>query len=330
MAEAIRLRIVLEDGVTPNLATIQAGLLAMQRTAGKAFGRGTRLQVQELDGKVKDVGTSAKNTSRSFSTLSGAAATAFGSRSASRIGAFSRLLGKGGVAGAAGIAGAAVVAFGVATARVFTKNDRLVREANALFQGFNTTTREELRGTSRALSVEYQTSIGDVAQAFAVAGGAGLEFAGSQRFVGEVIRFAAANFAEVGPAAQLAIQAINAFRLEMSDLRDVTNDLTIAYDEGVFKSFNEFSGTLDKVGVPAQQLGLRLQEVSAAMSIMTQAGFSGARASTSLARLLTELDREGGRVSLRFKEIAGQSFRRFVAKDQTHPCLLYTSDAADE
>ena len=317
MAEAIRLRIVLEDGVSPSLARLQLGLLAMQRTANTAFGRGTRLRVDSLNESIKGTGNNAQTSSRNLSNLASSAGTAFGSRTLGRAGAFSRVLGPAGVAGAAGLAGAAIVGLGVTTGKVFVQNDRIIREANSLFTGFSENTRNQIRDTGRTLAVDLHTSIVDVTAAYRVAGGAGLGFADTQKFVNETLRFATANFTAVEPAAQIAIQAVNAFQLEMSDLAKVTNTLTIAYDEGVFKSSTEFSGTLDKVAVPAQQLGLRLEEVSAAMSIMTQAGFTGARASTSLARLLTELDRVGGRVSERFKEVAGVSFRDFIRQGNT-------------
>ena len=317
MAEAIRLRIVLEDGVSPSLARLQLGLLAMQRTANTAFGRGTRLRVDSLNESIKGTGSNAQTSSRNLSNLASSAGAAFGSRTLGRAGAFSRVLGPAGVAGAAGLAGAAIVGLGVTTGKVFVQNDRIIREANSLFTGFSENTRNQIRNTGRTLAVDLHTSIVDVTAAYRVAGGAGLSFSDSQKFVNETLRFATANFTAVEPAAQIAIQAVNAFNLEMADLAKVTNTLTIAYDEGVFKSFVEFSGTLDKVAVPAQQLGLRLEEVSAAMSIMTQAGFTGARASTSLARLLTELDRVGGRVSERFKEVAGVSFRDFIRQGNT-------------
>ena len=239
----------------------------------------------------------------------GVASQSFGRLGGSAGGAFATIAGG---AGPIGITTTALVGLGIASTNAFIKNNRSIREANSLFKGFNADTRAEITQTSRTLGVDYHRSIQDVVGAYTVAGGAGLKFANSQEFVAKSTRFATANFAEIQPASQFAIQSLNAFNLETKDLDKALNSLTIAFDEGIYENFEDFAQILDKVGVPAKQLGVTLEETTAAISIMTQAGFTAPTASTALARLFTELDRPMGRIAKRFEELSGTTFRKFL------------------
>lgn len=79
-------------------------------------------------------------------------------------------------------------------------------------------------------------------------------------------------------------------------------------------NFQELSSSLFNVTPVASALGVQFGDVTAALAAMTSQGIPTSVATTQLRGLLVELSKEGTATSDVFKEIAGKSFKQFIAE----------------
>ena len=79
-------------------------------------------------------------------------------------------------------------------------------------------------------------------------------------------------------------------------------------------TFEELSSSLFQVNPTAAALGVQFGDVTAALASMTAQGVPTSVATTQLRQLLVEVSKEGSKTADVFSEIAGKSFRQFVAE----------------
>src|SRR5207302_1808515 len=79
-------------------------------------------------------------------------------------------------------------------------------------------------------------------------------------------------------------------------------------------TFNELSTSLFNVTPVAASLGVSFGDVTAALAAMTAQGVPTSVATTQLRQLLAELSKEGQVAAKNFEQLAGKSFRQFIAE----------------
>lgn len=96
-------------------------------------------------------------------------------------------------------------------------------------------------------------------------------------------------------------------------------------------TFDELSRSLFNVNPTAAALGVNFGDVTAALAAMTAQGTPTAVATTQLRQLFVELSKEGTKTSDTFKEIAGSSFKQFIAEGgNTQDALQLLEDHAKD
>jgi len=79
-------------------------------------------------------------------------------------------------------------------------------------------------------------------------------------------------------------------------------------------TFEELAASLFQTLPTASALGVGFDDVTAAMTTMTAQGVPTNVATTQMRQLLVELSKEGGQAANTFEELAGQSFKEFIAE----------------
>lgn len=153
-------------------------------------------------------------------------------------------------------------------------------------QSFDTL-EESLRGVSNAYGIDiletveaqYQTLSNQVA-----------EGADAFRFLDQAARFSLATNSELSDSVSLLTSAINSFGLEVADTERIAGVFFKTIEEGRVRA-SELANTFGRVGVPAKQLGVSIEETAAAISLLTIQGVKASEAQTLLRNILLKLIR---------------------------------------
>lgn len=127
---------------------------------------------------------------------------------------------------------------------------------------------------------------------------------------------ALAGGADLQETFKLGTSIISAYGAENLKLVDVYDLLFTAVNESKLE-FSDFDSKLASVTAISGELGLSLDNVTAAIATMNNQGLGAAESMTSTARLLDALSKEGKKTADIFKEETGKSFREFVAEGGT-------------
>ena len=106
---------------------------------------------------------------------------------------------------------------------------------------------------------------------------------------------------------------INAYGTDVLSASEASDLMFTAVKLGK-TTFEELSKSLYNVIPTASALGVEFGDVTAAIAAMTVQGTPTSVATTQMRQLLVELSKEGSATSDVFKEIAGLSFREFIAQ----------------
>ncbi len=106
---------------------------------------------------------------------------------------------------------------------------------------------------------------------------------------------------------------LNSYHMEATEAEKVSDILfnTIKYGK---TSMEELSGSMSQVTPIASSLGVDFEDVGAALATMTAQGNSTSASTTQLKQMFSELSKEGTKTSDVFKQIAGKSFKEFIAE----------------
>lgn len=105
---------------------------------------------------------------------------------------------------------------------------------------------------------------------------------------------------------------MNAYKMSAIEATDIADWLLTVQNKGV-TTVGELGAYLSEVTSISASLNVTLDDVGAALAQMTQNGNNTAKSTTMLKTMLSELSKEGNKAADIFKEIAGQSFRDFIA-----------------
>ena len=212
--------------------------------------------------------------------------------------------------------GAAVGAAAVYGVKKFADFEQGMNQVFTLIPGASAEVRDQMIADVKKISSEMGIMTDQTIPALYDAIGAGVPPENVFAFI-EVAQKAA-----VGGATALTTtidgltSVVNAYGADVLDVGTASDIMFQTVNVGKV-SFEELANRLYNVVPTAQALGISFGEVGAAIAAMTSQGVPAGVATTQLRQMFVELSKEGGKTSTLFKELAGKSFREFIASGGT-------------
>ncbi|MBX3056511.1 MAG: phage tail tape measure protein [Anaerolineae bacterium] len=207
----------------------------------------------------------------------------------------------------------AVLEFTRDSVQAFFDFDRQSREIFTLMPQASGVMREQLANDARNIGAELGRLPEEVLPAIYNALSAGIPPENVLDDIRTASDAARAGVADLGDTMALGVGILNAQVSGVEDLGDVYDQLFFLVQKGV-TTIPQLNGELAKVTSVAGEAGVSMQDIVAAMIVMTRQGDTTAEATELLSIMLTQLATSGTTLATVFEEAAGRSFRQFVAE----------------
>lgn len=136
---------------------------------------------------------------------------------------------------------------------------------------------------------------------------AGVEESKAISFVESALKLAEGGFTDAATAVDVMTTAINAYGLSARDAEQVSDYLIMTQNLGK-TTVNELASSLGKVIPIASAYGVKMDDLSANMAVLTKNGIATAEATTYTKAMLNELGDSGSDVSKILQEKTGKTF----------------------
>lgn len=156
--------------------------------------------------------------------------------------------------------------------------------------GATTAEFEALTARARELGAVTRFTALDAAEGLVFLARAGFEVDEALASVGDTLLLAQAGGLDLASAADIAASTLRGFRIEADEAGRVTDVLTLAANSANTTVF-ALGDAIKFVAPVAAGLGISLEETSAALGKLSDAGLKGTLAGTGLRRVLAELER---------------------------------------
>jgi TP901 family phage tail tape measure protein len=172
------------------------------------------------------------------------------------------------------------------------------------------------RGDIRSLATDYGSSATEAADALFFITSAGLRGADAMDTLEASLKASAAGLGDVTTIADLSTSAMNAYGSDVLSAAGATDVLTAAVREGKLEP-RELAGAMGSVLPIASEMGIRFDELGAAMAAMSRTGTNAAQASTQLRSIMTSLLRPTADAEAQLKEmgLSASGLRRQIRED---------------
>ncbi|MEG2092434.1 phage tail tape measure protein, partial [Cetobacterium sp.] len=208
---------------------------------------------------------------------------------------------------AAAITGAATV-----TIKSFADTEHSVKKV----QTISNRSFDEIATGAYSLAKKYGGSTGDILQAnYDLVSSMG-DLKEGHAVLEQAAQLSMAGFTSLGGAVNALASVMNAYKMEAGEATKVSDVLMQVQNAGV-TTIDELQGSLSNVLPTAASLRVRFEEIAAAMATMTSNKIPTAQATTQLNQALAELAKEGTNADKVFRQIAGESFTKFIEKGGT-------------
>ena len=227
------------------------------------------------------------------------------------------------VVGAAAIAGAAV-GFGVAAKGVFAAIDfdQQMREVFTLMPGITGEAMNEMTDQVKDFSKEFGVLPDQVVPALYQSISAGVPTDNVFEFLETAQLAAKGGVTDLTTAVDGISSVVNAYGDDVLDATQASDLMFTAVRLGK-TNFEELSASLFQVTPTASALGVQFGDVTAGLAALTAQGVPTSVATTQMRQLFVELSKEGGKAANTFEEMAGKTFKDFIAEGGN------TADALD-
>jgi TP901 family phage tail tape measure protein len=165
----------------------------------------------------------------------------------------------------------------------------------------------DMQGSILALSSETGKAASDLADATYNAISAGVDTASAVEFVATANKLATGGFTDSTTAVDILTTALNAYGLEVDQVSNVSDYLITTQNLGK-TTVDELASSLGKVIPIASTYNVEMDNLSAAMAILTANGIATAESTTYLKAALNELGDSGSTVGTTLVEQTGKSF----------------------
>jgi len=215
--------------------------------------------------------------------------------------------------GAVAAAGAAIVGVGAAGVKEFVGFQNSMNEVFTLLPGLSKKAMGSMQGDVKKFAKEFGVLPKETVPALYQAISAGVPKENVFQFLETAQKAARGGVTDLETAVQGISSTVNAYGKDTINAAQASDLMFTALKLGG-TTFEELSKSLFQVNPTAAALGVKFGDVTAAMAAMTAQGTPTSVATTQLRQLFVELSKEGGKTSDVFKEIAGKTFKQFVAE----------------
>ncbi|KKN51419.1 hypothetical protein LCGC14_0623160 [marine sediment metagenome] len=216
------------------------------------------------------------------------------------------ILKKGALAGGVAIAG-----LGIASLKMAADFDKAFGEVTTLVD-LPESQIAGLRSGIKDMAREMGVDAVQATEALYSAISAGVDPSNAIEFLKTNTKLAVGGVTDLNTAVDLTTTVLNAFGLAQEDLTSVSDVLFTGVRLGK-TTVEELGGAMFNVAPVAAAAGVSIEEVTAAMAVLTASGTPTSVAATSIRQAIAELGKEGTVANKNFKDIAGVGFREFIA-----------------
>jgi len=237
----------------------------------------------------------------------------------------------GAVAGRALIAGAgAAVAVGIKSVIDFAGFERQMNEVFTLLPGISGPAMDKMTDQVKGFATEFGVLPDKLVPALYQSLSAGVPPGNVFEFLETSQKAAKGGVTDLTTAVDGISSVVNAYGAELVDATKASDLMFTTVRLGK-TNFQELSASLFNVTPTAAGLGVAFEDVTAALAAMTLQGVPTSVATTQLRQLFVELSKEGSATAGVFEDIAGKSFKEFIAAGgNTAQALELLKKHADE
>lgn len=146
------------------------------------------------------------------------------------------------------------------------------------------------------------------------------------------LALAQASGSDLARAAEVAGSTLRAFGLDANETGRVTDVMASSFSSSAL-DMETFANSMKFVAPVAKSAGMSIEETSAMLAVLANAGIKGSQAGTSLRRIISEIGASGKPTSEALKDLAAQGIGLADAKDEVgrsaQSALLILSEGVD-
>lgn len=184
---------------------------------------------------------------------------------------------------------------------------------------------EALKDQAKELGKTTQFSASQAAEAMGFLGMAGFNTNQILAAMPATLDLAAAGGLELAEAADIASNVLSGFGVDASELGRYSDVMTKGFTSSN-QSLSMLGAAMAEVAPVASGFGLSVEETTAAIGLLSNAGIQGGKAGTSLKNILVKLDEESTNLGLSIYDAAGNMLPLAVQMEQLEAKGLSTSD----
>ncbi|MBW5409754.1 phage tail tape measure protein [Brachyspira hampsonii] len=224
---------------------------------------------------------------------------------------------------------AGTTAFALATKKA-TDFDNGMREVLTLLPKLSNEGFESLKQETLAFSKELGKVPEEVVPALYQSLSAGVPRENVFEFLKTAGEAAIAGVAELETSVDGLTSVTNAYGTEVLNTNRASDIMFQTLKLGK-TDFTQLSKSLFNVIPTASALGVKFEDIGAAIAVMTAQGTPTSVATTQIRQALVELNKEGSITDIAFREIAGKSFKEFIEQGGTlQEALQMLAEKADK
>ncbi|MCZ9934775.1 phage tail tape measure protein [Brachyspira hyodysenteriae] len=224
---------------------------------------------------------------------------------------------------------AGTTAFALATKKA-TDFDNGMREVLTLLPKLSNEGFESLKQETLAFSKELGKVPEEVVPALYQSLSAGVPRENVFEFLKTAGKAAIAGVAELETSVDGLTSVTNAYGTEVLNANRASDIMFQTLKLGK-TDFTQLSKSLFNVIPTASALGVKFEDIGAAIAVMTAQGTPTSVATTQIRQALVELNKEGSTTDKTFREIAGKSFKEFIEQGGTlQEALQMLAEKADK
>ena len=147
------------------------------------------------------------------------------------------------------------------------------------------------------------------------------------------LALAQASGSDLARAAEVAGSTLRAFGLDASETGRVADVMAKSFSTSAL-DMEHFANSMSFVAPVAKSAGMSIEETSAMLAVLANAGIKGSKAGTALRRIISEIGATGKPVSEALKDLASKGLNLADAKDEVgrsaQSALLILSEGGDQ
>lgn len=147
------------------------------------------------------------------------------------------------------------------------------------------------------------------------------------------LALAQASGSDLARAAEVAGSTLRAFGLDAAETGRVTDVMAMSFSSSAL-DMETFAESMKFVAPVAKSAGMSIEETSAMMQILANAGLKGSRAGTALRRIISEIGASGKPTAEALKDLAAKGLDLADAKDEVgrsaQSALLVLAEGVDQ